>query len=194
MTNVQRGEDGFPLIISYAIPNNTCMWYVVYKVQNACSSLFTRLDEQGIEYHVPMHYTEKLNHDGTMMEQKKVASINNLIFINTSMNILQLVQQTNGLLAPMKDTMTDMPAVVRDDEMKRFIKIQELKPADVTLLKDPYSKFMDKGKVRVKAGIFEGIEGRIVRIRRNKKLVISLGNMAVAISGIHYSLLEPITD
>ena len=168
------------------------MWYVLYKLQNAGTALPDKLNELGVKYYVPMHYIEKLNSEGTMMEQQKVVSISNLLFVNTDMDIMQFTQQTNGLLAPMKDTMTNKPAVVKDEEMERFIQFQKLQPANVLLLKDPYAKFLGKTKVRVKAGLFEGIEGRVVRILRDRRLVISLGNMAVAISGIHPSLLEQI--
>lgn len=45
--------------------------------------------------------------------------------------------------------------------------------------------------MRVTAGLFEGIEGYVVRIRRDRKLVVQLyGIIAIAISGIHHSLLE----
>ena len=83
------------------------MWYVLYKLQNAGTALPDKLNELGVEYYVPMHYIEKLNSEGTMMEQQKVVSISNLLFVNTDINILQFTQQTNGLLAPMKDTMTN---------------------------------------------------------------------------------------
>lgn len=168
------------------------MWYVVYKIRNSSKRLLDDLDKKGIEYYVPMHYTERLNEEGTMMVEAQETSINNIIFIQTKNDILQLVRQIEGLLSPMKDTMTHKPATIPDTEMNRFIKIQQTRPSDVFLLKDPYSKFTSKTKVRVKAGLFEGIEGRLVRIRRDRKVVISLGIMAVAISGIHFSLLEPI--
>ena len=168
------------------------MWYVLYKLQNVGTALSDKLNELGVKYYVPMHYIEKLNSEGTMMEQQKVVSISNLLFVNTDMDILQFTQQTNGLLAPMKDTMTNKPAVVKDEEMGRFIPCPKLQPANVLLRKDPGAKFRGKTKVRVKAGLFEGIEGRVVRILRDRRLVISLGNMAVAISGIHPSLLEQI--
>ena len=168
------------------------MWYVVYKTRNSSKRLLDDLTKKGIEYYVPMHYTERINKEGTMMMEVQEASVNNIIFIQSKESILLLVRQIEWLLSPMKDTLTNMPVTIPDAEMEHFIKIQQTRPNDVFLLKDPYSKFAGKTKVRVKAGLFEGIEGRIVRIRRDRKLVISLGIMAVAISGIHFSLLEPI--
>ncbi|MBR6105764.1 MAG: hypothetical protein IKP81_12005 [Paludibacteraceae bacterium] len=94
------------------------------------------------------------------------------------------------VLVPYMDCMTGEVAKVGNEEMLRFIKLSKNNPDSIKILKDSFDKFNDKPSVRVKSGPYEGLEGRLVRIRRDRKVVISLGNSAISISGIEFSLLE----
>jgi len=68
--------------------------------------------------------------------------------------------------------------------------VLEARSLHAEFLPDAYRRFESCPKVRVKAGPFEGLEGRVFRIRHDRKLIIQLDDMAVAISGIHHTLLE----
>lgn len=60
-----------------------------------------------------------------------------------------------------------------------------LTPQEVALKKGDY--------VRITGGIWEGIEGKLVRIKKNLRVVVSLqGIAAVATTSIHPSLVEKI--
>ena len=59
-------------------------------------------------------------------------------------------------------------------------------PENVTFLRDPFEKFAkDHVKLRVLTGLFKGLEGYVVRINRNRQLVMELGKYAVAINDVH---------
>lgn len=59
-------------------------------------------------------------------------------------------------------------------------------PENVTFLRDPFEKFAkDHVKLRVLTGLFKGLEGYVVRINRNRQLVMELGEYAVAINDVH---------
>ena len=91
----------------------------------------------------------------------------------------------------MFDLATRNPIIVRESDMLNFIQVTKLCNENILYLKDNIDKFKTHPKVRVIAGHFEGVEGYVVRIRRDRKLVIQLhGIIAIAISGIHHSLLE----
>ena len=48
-------------------------------------------------------------------------------------------------------------------------------------------------RVRVTGGIFEGVEGEFIRVKNDRRVVVSIrGVMAVATTFIHPSLIEPI--
>lgn len=167
-------------------------WYIVYKGKAQKDSLQHNLEKAGVEYFRPTQATEHLEDDQMKIKEEDV--IKNLIFLNTDQDILSLVNAIDGLRCPYIDRATGSPAIVPDTDMKRFMRFLELKNIDARVLQDPYYRFKTKQKVRVRAGEFEGVEGYVFRIRGDRKLVISLGDMAIAISGIHHTLLEPINE
>lgn len=169
-------------------------WYVVYKGKSAKGSISESLDAKGVEHFTPTVVRTKLNNEGDAYEEKVETMVSNLMFVRTDGDIRALVNETEGLRYPMIDCATRLPAVVSDSEMQRFKEFLEIKNINARILEDPFSRFKVCQKVRVGAGKFQGLEGYVFRIRGDRKLVVSLGNMAVAISGIHHSLLEPIDE
>lgn len=167
-------------------------WFVVYKSGSSVQKFKERLDQYGLEYFIPTILKEELSKDGKEMIGIETPAISNLVFIRTDKDIRKIVDEVDCLRAPFKDYATGKPAIVEDEEMSQFMTVINARQRNAKILRDPFSKFAPMQKVRVRGGQFEGLEGRIVRIQRDRQLVISLGTMAVAISGIHHSLLDPI--
>lgn len=174
--------------------NDVDMWYIVYKRKMNAERLEDNLRSEKLNYCIPKGYVERLNEEGTEMEEVEEVAIRNLVFLQTDRSLQEVINAVDGLSAPFLDTMTGRPAEVSDEEMERFIRILKVHPADIKLLSAPYARFSDRPKVRVRAGLFEGMEGRVVRIRRDRKLVVAVGRMAIAVSGIHRSLLEIVNE
>lgn len=81
---------------------------------------------------------------------------------------------------------TKVPASIKHSIMKPFMRVMETEPERVTFLRDPFLKFAkDHVKLRVLTGPFQGQEGYIIRILRDRHLVMDLGGYAVAISHVH---------
>lgn len=185
------GEDGMYGLVP---ENEECMWYIVYKRKVNAERLEDNLRAEKVNFCIPKGYVERLNEEGTEMVEVEEVAIRNLVFLQTDRNLQEVIDAVDGLGAPFLDTMTGRPAEVSDEEMERFIRILKVHPADVKILCAPYARFCDRPKVRVRAGLFEGMEGRVVRIRRDRKLVVAVGQMAIALSGIHRSLLEIVNE
>lgn len=167
------------------------MWYVVYRGTGSRTDLEKLLVQAGVTYYLPTHCVEKLNSEGTEMVLVEEVAIQNLVFIQCD-HVEPIIRQVDGLRAPLLDTMTGEPAQITNEEMELFVRLLQCAREQVKLLHDPIAKFVHHPKVRVKAGLFEGVVGYVVRILRDRKFVISLGTMALAISGIHRSLLAPV--
>jgi len=165
-------------------------WYVVYKGRSINSSLYDNLEKAGIPYFIAKQTTEKYV-EGKMVQKEEVL-LKNLIFIQTDQNIYEITNSIDGLKAPYYNRATHTPAVIKEAEMKAFMDVLAAKSYKVQLLQDSYSKFTTGTRVRVKAGMFEGLEGHVLRMKGDRKLVIGLDDIAIAITGIHFTLLEPV--
>lgn len=164
-------------------------WHIVYKGKATCGSLTENLARCGVEYFLPQQSVEYLDEDRMKVRDEEV--MRNLIFVRTDRDIRLVVNAVDGLRGPYIDRTTGHPAIISDAEMQRFRDFLEAKNTSIRVLAEPYERFSLRQKVRVRAGSFEGTEGYVLRIRGDRKLVISVGSMAVAISGIHHSLFEP---
>lgn len=163
-------------------------WHIVYKGKPSKGTLKENLEKVGIPYFIPTQVVEQM--EGDRMVEKTETVLTNLIFIQTDDDIMPLIQKIDGLKTPFINHATGKPATVSDDELQRFKRVLEAKSIHAEFLPDAYRRFENCPRVRVKAGDFEGFEGRVFRIRHDRKLIISLDNMAIAISGIHHTLLE----
>lgn len=170
------------------------MWYVVYTKKLADPKLAERLKKKNIEYYMPVQYVKKSTPDHTKTEIKEEYPLGRLIFIRTNEIIHDVIKNEYGNLFQYKDHIKNECATVEDDEMDTFRLFLSSNNDRVLFLKDPYSHFANKQKVRIREGVFAGKEGRIVRIMKSRKLVIELGTFAVAIFGVDPSILEPIDE
>ena len=73
------------------------------------------------------------------------------------------------------------------------MRVSETEPERLRFLLRPfvyYSK--NRTKLRIVTGEYAGLEGYVIRIARDRKLVMDVGGMAVAISGIHAERFEEV--
>lgn len=73
------------------------------------------------------------------------------------------------------------------------MRVAETEPERLRFLLRPfvyYSK--NRTKLRIVTGKYAGLEGYVIRIARDRKLVMDVGGMAVALSGIHAERFEEV--
>ena len=89
----------------------------------------------------------------------------------------------------------NVPAPIPEDEMRAFILVTSAGPDTFEVLGDDLPKYHTGQKVRVTEGPFAGLEGRVKRIKKDRRLVITVtGIVAVATVHINPAYLEPITE
>lgn len=130
-------------------------------------------------------YKRKPNGRGVMKEEKP--SVSGLVFLQGETKELRTFLQNNfPQYHLVNNCMTGRPASIKDSVMRPFMRVVETEPERVTFLRDPFIKFAkDHIKLRVLTGILAGQEGYVVRILRDRQLVMDFGGNAVAISNVH---------
>lgn len=131
---------------------------------------------------------------GEQRVRKLVPAVHNLVFVRSTRKAIDEIKEKNAYSLPLRyimDRETKQPIIIPEVQMQHFISIagnyeQQLiyLPATEALLK--------KGdQVRITGGIFEGVEGVFVRIKGDRRVMVSIqGVMAVATAFIHPSLIE----
>ena len=144
--------------------------------------------------HRTIYYKRKPNGKGVMKDAKP--SVSGLVFLQGRTEELRVFLQKNyPRYHLVNNCMTGEPASILNSVMKPFMKVMESEPERVTFLRDPFIKFAkDHVKLRVLTGVLKGQVGYVVRILRDRQLVMDFGGYAVAINNVHledFEIAEP---
>lgn len=158
----------------------TLRWFVMrvtYSRELRAQALFRN---EGVECYVPMR--RECTDSGVSV----VPAIHNLLFVRSNHSFLNDWKQKNEGICPVRyaiDKSTGSPMTVRDKQMADFIRVTEA--SDALYLDNP-DVIIEKGTdVEVCAGPYKGLVGRLIRIHRDRKVVVGIpGLMAAAVSGI----------
>ena len=152
------------------------------------------LNERGIKTYIPMMHKLVIKND--VSKRELVPVIRNLIFVNTQLLTLNNVKQELEGSMPIRLIMnksTGKPAVISDKEMSDFILISGAGSNDLIYMSAEEANLKVGDKVRVIEGIFKGTEGKLVRIKGHKRVLVLIeGVVAVATSYIPTMFLKKI--
>ena len=150
------------------------------------------LQEEGVECFVPMVCERDEN------GKQYVPAIHNLVFVHTSREFMDVYKRKMEYVIPLRymmDRSTGLPMVVRDKEIEDFIHVTADMDKGILYLDNP-SVVAEKGTpVEIMNGPFKGVRGNLIRIRRDRKVVLQLaGLIAVAVDGIPMQWCKVIDD
>lgn len=93
------------------------------------------------------------------------------------------------------DCSTRKAAVIPDSVMQPFMRIAGTDPSRIRFLVNPLTHYAEGNTlVEIMTGPLAGLQGYIIRIDRDRKLVIGVGDMTVAIGGIHKENFEKVEE
>ena len=93
------------------------------------------------------------------------------------------------------DCSTRKAAVIPDSVMQPFMKIANTDPSRIRFLVNPLTHYAEGNTlVEIMTGPLAGLQGYIIRIDRDRKLVIGVGDMTVAIGGVHKENFEKVEE
>lgn len=152
-------------------------WYAAKVRYNRMQPLKERLTVDRVNYFVP-------------------EIIGSLLFVQTTEEYLGHFEQSFfSQLWIYRSPSTHKPSPIPDREMEVFIFVCSAGKQGLTYLGDDKPEYHMGERVRVTDGLFKGAEGHIKRIKKDRRLVVSIsGVAAVATTHIHPQFLEIITD
>lgn len=169
-------------------------WYAIRVTYNRELKVKRELDSKHIENFLPM--TQRIVLRGERKIRELVPAIHNLIFIHIEAELLKVYKASTTLpIRYIMDRENNRPLVVPENQMNNFIAVAGNTDEQLEYL-NPDSVELKKGdKVRVTGGVFSGAEGYFVRIKGDRRLVVTIkGIAAIATAFISPTLIEKIDE
>lgn len=153
-------------------------WCYVYVHHAKLPAIMERFAKEGV-FHVFAH-----------------KAVNGMLFIQGKVRAVKKYLQDNfQSLYLVNDCSTGREAIIRDSVMKAFMKVLEIDPDRVRFMLKPISEYAEGNPLlRITSGVFEGLEGYVIRIDRDRKLVMAVGDRTIAISGVNKESFEKVED
>lgn len=156
-------------------------------------------NEKNVEVFLPLE--EKVTRLNGKRRKWLAPMFNSLIFIHHSQDEITKLKRFNRELLSLRyytrhytDDTPDEIIHIPEIQMTRFIKVASHQDGSIIPLGNDFSHKPGR-RVRVIDGIFQGVEGKICRVKKDRRVVVTLeGICSVAISCISPDLLEFIDD
>ncbi len=149
-------------------------WHVLRATYARELKVQDQLRENNIRTFIPMMWKDK----------KLVPAITGLVFAQATREALDTYIRSFGETRPVNyywDRTTDAPLTVPTKAMEDFIAVASTLDPDLIYLTEISAKLREGQTVKVKEGPFKGVEGKIVRIRKSRRVLVELpGTLAVA--------------
>lgn len=152
-----------------------------------------RDDQLTFFVHKTIRYVPRRGRNNTLREVVS-PTVSGLVFLQGSPQKLQayLDEKIPGYKL-CKNCSTGRVATIPCSQMEPFMRIAETDPNRIRFLLRPFVYYaQNRTLLRITTGEYAGLEGYVIRIARDRKLVMDVGGMSIAISGIHAERFEEV--
>jgi transcription antitermination factor NusG len=181
--------------------NKDIFWYVLFAANGKAAKIQPSLKEASIEYFFPYYYKDRKIRGSERSERVSLPLLGNLIFVKSSKNILDpVLKEVKSKFSISydlyyKDMSDKRIIVVPENQMRNFIAVAGNDKEQVIYLSNEEVNLKKGVKVRIIGGVFTGVEGIFVRVRGDKRLVISIPNLfSVATAYISSCYVQEISE
>lgn len=173
-TDTGRSKTTSAGVLLSCLEGRTEHWFVLRATYARELKFQAALAERGVRTFIPMMWREK----------KLVPAVSGLVFVLATREALDAYIRSFGDARPVNyywDRTTNAPLTVPAKAMEDFIAVASSMDPDLIYLTEISDKLREGQEVRVTAGPFKGVEGKIVRIRKSRRIMVELpGTLAIA--------------
>ena len=170
-------------------------WYALRATYSRELKVQAHLQEKGLRTFIPMMWQRcpvkpgmttntTSSPTGSGISRKLVPAISSLVFVYWTREGIDSYIRSFGDARPVNyywDRTTNSPLTIPDKDMENFITVASTLDEDLIYLTEVSDKLREGQAVKVKEGPFKGVEGKIVRIRKSRRILVELpGMLAVA--------------
>jgi hypothetical protein len=163
--------------------NTDILWYVLFAANGKAVKIKPCLEEASIEYFFPLYYKERKIRGSERYERVLLPLLGNLIFAKSSKKILDPVLKEAKLKLSIdsdlyyRDFGDKKIIVIPENQMQNFIAVAGNEKERAIYLSNEEVNLRKGVKVRIIGGVFTGVEGIFMRIKGDKRLVVSIPNL-----------------
>lgn len=173
-------------------PTPWCYLFVHHKKVAAFEEQFRR-DNLTFFIHTSIKYVHQRGNEN---HYKRIVyqTVSGLIFIKGRPREIQFyLDQHFPLHHLCRNCSTGQAAVIPNSQMEPFMRVATADPDRIRFLLRPFLYYSrNRTLLRIVSGDYAGLEGYVIRIARDRKLVMDVGGMSVAIGGVHNERFEEV--
>lgn len=177
---------GCPPVVHTNEDHDTKHWFVMRSSYSREMKAKDLLDKDGIGCYVPTRQ-ERIERNGKI-EQRTVAVVHNLLFVHSTREALdpwKRIHEEDAAIRYTIDKSTGKPMIVDDKSMEDFMRVIAQADDSLLFLDNPDIVLTKGQKVEIILGPLKGVQGYILRIRRDRRVVVSLhGLVSVALAAM----------
>lgn len=165
-------------------------WFYLYTSRFKVDKVEAKLKER---YQTFIHKTILYSRREKQIVKEEKPSISGLIFVRgeSGDEIQKYINMYFTGIYLVKSRYTKKYISVSHKIMLPFMKVAEVSSDKIRFMPNSIGHYSQGNTlVKVTSGVLSGLEGYVVRIAREKRLVLSVGNMTVAISGVYKETFE----
>jgi transcription antitermination factor NusG len=158
-------------------------WYVLFAANGKAAKISNYLKTNNIEYFFPVNYKEKQIRNTQLTRYVLQPLIGNLVFVKSSKKCLEPYLQEIKLRFSIttdlyyRDFGSREVIVVPETQMQNFMLVANSRQKDFIYLSNEEVNIQKGRKVKIIGGAFEGLEGIFMRIKGNRRVVVSIPNL-----------------
>jgi transcription antitermination factor NusG len=156
------------------------LWYVLFASNGKAAKIKHYLDIASIEHFFPTYYKDKKIRGSERCKRVTLPLLGNIIFAKSSKCILDPVLKKAKLQLSItsdlyyRDFGDKRAIIIPENQMQNFIVVAGNDKEPVIYLANDEVNLKKGVKVRITGGVFTGIEGVFIRIKGDKRLVVSI--------------------
>ena len=197
--DVRACESGASVGIVSGQARKTCPeikdWCYLF-LHNKQAEPFERMVSRTGRFRTFVHKTVRYRKSGRGVVEDSKPTVSGLVFIQGNADdITKWLQVYYPQSHLVNDCSSHHTAVIPDAVMQPFMRIVQADPLRIRFLLNPVSEYAEGHTlVEITTGALAGLRGYVIRIDRDRKLVMGVGDMTVAVGGVHKEHFENVED
>ena len=173
---------------------STGVWSYLFVHHRKVIGIEEQLAKDGITYfvHKTMRYFKRTERH--RVQHQEVPTISGLVFLQGEAKAMaKYLNERFPYLHLCKNCSTGRYAEIPDSQMQPFMRVCETSPERIRFLLHPFHYYAHNHiKLRITTGDLAGLEGYVIRIDRDRRLVMDIGGLSVAVAGVHAEKFEEV--